>query len=215
MVATRSTADDGYAVVVGLDNGGTSTTPRCSTRRAFLVDRLVEVPSRVLEGPGAAVEALAAGVRPRARRDRHRRERGPRGRAGHARARPAPTGVISSKGCDQLLRSRSGGASTSAARWRTGSGCPSSTTTTATPRRCTPTTPLRAARAAALVGRRDRRHRSRRRCRRAGPGRQGRGRHGRRVRARAHPDARPARAGTSRCPRATAASSATPRASRP
>ncbi|GAA2072812.1 glucokinase [Actinomadura alba] len=46
-------------VVVGLDNGGTTdnaTVLDASGR--FLVDRLVEVPSRVQEGPDAAVEAL-------------------------------------------------------------------------------------------------------------------------------------------------------------
>ncbi len=46
-------------VVVGLDNGGTSNnaTVLDATGR-FLVDRLVEVPSCVREGPGPAVEAL-------------------------------------------------------------------------------------------------------------------------------------------------------------
>jgi glucokinase len=47
-------------VVIGLDNGGTSNnaTVLDATGR-FLVDRLVELPSRVLEGPDVAVEALA------------------------------------------------------------------------------------------------------------------------------------------------------------
>ena len=50
-------------VVVGLDNGGTSNNATVLDAGAtFLVDRLVEVPSRVLEGPlvavGALVEAL-------------------------------------------------------------------------------------------------------------------------------------------------------------
>ena len=46
--------------VVGLDNGGTSNnaTVLDATGR-FLVDRLVENPSRVLEGPTVAVESLA------------------------------------------------------------------------------------------------------------------------------------------------------------
>jgi predicted NBD/HSP70 family sugar kinase len=47
-------------VVVGLDNGGTAnnaTVLEFSGR--FLVDRLVETPSLVLEGPAVAVEALA------------------------------------------------------------------------------------------------------------------------------------------------------------
>jgi predicted NBD/HSP70 family sugar kinase len=47
-------------VVIGLDNGGTSNnaTVLDGTGR-FLVDRMVETPSRVLEGPDVAVEALA------------------------------------------------------------------------------------------------------------------------------------------------------------
>jgi predicted NBD/HSP70 family sugar kinase len=48
-------------VVVGLDNGGNknNATVLDATGR-FLVDRLIESPSRVLEGPDTAVEALAA-----------------------------------------------------------------------------------------------------------------------------------------------------------
>ncbi len=46
--------------VVGLDNGGTSNNATVlSGEGKFLVDRLVELPSRVLEGPAVAVEALA------------------------------------------------------------------------------------------------------------------------------------------------------------
>lgn len=47
-------------VVVGLDNGGTSNkaTVADATGR-FLVNRLVETPSRVKEGPAIAIEALA------------------------------------------------------------------------------------------------------------------------------------------------------------
>jgi predicted NBD/HSP70 family sugar kinase len=49
--------DDG--VVVGLDNGGTSNNATVLDASGnFLVDRLIEVPSRVLEGPDVAVEAL-------------------------------------------------------------------------------------------------------------------------------------------------------------
>jgi len=53
-----ATSDD--LVVVGLDNGGTknnATVLDASGR--FLVDRMVEMPSRVLDGPEVAVEALA------------------------------------------------------------------------------------------------------------------------------------------------------------
>jgi glucokinase len=45
--------------VVGLDNGGTANNATVLDGTGhFLVDRLVEVPSRVKEGPGVAVEAL-------------------------------------------------------------------------------------------------------------------------------------------------------------
>jgi glucokinase len=47
-------------VVVGLDNGGTSNNATVlDANGAFLIDRMVETPSRVQEGPQAAVEALA------------------------------------------------------------------------------------------------------------------------------------------------------------
>jgi glucokinase len=50
-------------VVVGLDNGGTSNNATVlDASGRFLVDRLVEVPSRVREGPGRAVEALRAAL---------------------------------------------------------------------------------------------------------------------------------------------------------
>ncbi|MBA2769757.1 MAG: ROK family protein [Sporichthyaceae bacterium] len=46
-------------VVVGIDNGGTSNNATVlSAGGDFLVDRLVEVPSRVVEGTTAAVEAM-------------------------------------------------------------------------------------------------------------------------------------------------------------
>jgi glucokinase len=47
-------------VVVGLDNGGTSNNSTVlDASGKFLVDRLVETPSRVAEGPEVAVEAMA------------------------------------------------------------------------------------------------------------------------------------------------------------
>jgi glucokinase len=47
-------------VVVGLDSGGTCINATVlDATGAFLIDRLVETPSRVQEGPEAAVEALA------------------------------------------------------------------------------------------------------------------------------------------------------------
>lgn len=46
-------------VVVGLDNGGTANNATVMTPDGeFLVDRLVEVPSRVAQGPVAAIDAL-------------------------------------------------------------------------------------------------------------------------------------------------------------
>jgi predicted NBD/HSP70 family sugar kinase len=53
-------SDPGRWVVVGLDNGGTTnnaTVLDCEDR--FLVDRMVETPSYVREGPEKAIEALA------------------------------------------------------------------------------------------------------------------------------------------------------------
>ncbi|GLY18141.1 ROK family protein [Kineosporia rhizophila] len=47
-------------VVVGLDNGGTTDNATVlDATGQFLVDQLVEIPSRVLDGPELAVEALA------------------------------------------------------------------------------------------------------------------------------------------------------------
>jgi glucokinase len=47
-------------VVVGIDNGGTSNNATIlDPSRGFLVDRLVETPSLVTEGPEAAVDAMA------------------------------------------------------------------------------------------------------------------------------------------------------------
>ena len=47
-------------VVVGLDNGGSSNNATVlHPRKGFLVDRLVERPSRVQEGPDVAIEAIA------------------------------------------------------------------------------------------------------------------------------------------------------------
>jgi glucokinase len=50
-------------VVVGLDNGGTSNNATVLDGSGkFLVDHLVEVPSRVREGPGVAIEALVSSL---------------------------------------------------------------------------------------------------------------------------------------------------------
>ena len=51
--------DLGTGFVVGLDNGGTMNNATVlDGSGTFLVDRLVEVPSRVKEGPAVAIEAL-------------------------------------------------------------------------------------------------------------------------------------------------------------
>jgi predicted NBD/HSP70 family sugar kinase len=53
-------ATDRQWVVVGLDNGGTSNNATVlDADGRFLVDRLVEVASRVLDGPSVAIESLA------------------------------------------------------------------------------------------------------------------------------------------------------------
>jgi glucokinase len=49
------------SVVIGLDNGGTTNNATVlDTTGQFLIDRLVESPSRVREGPAVAIEALSA-----------------------------------------------------------------------------------------------------------------------------------------------------------
>jgi glucokinase len=49
----------GEPIVVGIDNGGNANNVTVVTRDGrFLIDAMVEVPSRVLEGPHVAIEAL-------------------------------------------------------------------------------------------------------------------------------------------------------------
>jgi glucokinase len=56
-------ADPGGWVVVGLDNGGTTNNATVlDSEGRFLVDRLVESPSYVREGPEKAIEALASSL---------------------------------------------------------------------------------------------------------------------------------------------------------
>jgi len=51
------------AVVVGIDVGGTKTNATVlSDDGRFLIDRMIEVPSRVTDGPAAAIEAIVAVV---------------------------------------------------------------------------------------------------------------------------------------------------------
>jgi glucokinase len=57
-------ADAGSWVVIGLDNGGTSNNATVlDASGRFLVDRLVETPSLVREGPETAVEQLVLALR--------------------------------------------------------------------------------------------------------------------------------------------------------
>lgn len=50
-------------VVIGLDNGGTKTNATVlAVGGGFLIDRMAEVPSRVLEGPEAALDAMATAM---------------------------------------------------------------------------------------------------------------------------------------------------------
>ena len=128
-------------VVVGLDNGGTSNNATVlDAAGGFLVDGLVEIPSRVQRGAGGrrsrrSPDAFDAG----AGADRGAARGGARGRARHARpgerrrrdllARRRPTSP------SRLARLR-----LPRPRSRSGSACRSSTTTTATPPRSTPTT---------------------------------------------------------------------------
>ena len=50
----------GQEAVVGLDNGGRAINATVlDSAGRFLVDQLVETPSRVAEGPAVAIEALA------------------------------------------------------------------------------------------------------------------------------------------------------------
>ena len=133
-------------VVVGLDNGGNcnSATVLDGSGR-FLVDRLVESPSRVREGPEVAVEALVEALD------------GVLGLTGVTRESVRAVGLGTPgpasrrwgdllEGGDELLRSAPGAGSTSAPRSSVAWAFPSSTTTTATPLRSTPITRTSAAR---------------------------------------------------------------------
>jgi predicted NBD/HSP70 family sugar kinase len=85
-------------VVVGLDNGGNSNNATVlDANGKFLVDRLVETPSRVQEGPEAAVAALAEAMENVLALTGVARDRV--GAVGLDTPGPAsPTGVISSRG---------------------------------------------------------------------------------------------------------------------
>ena len=54
---------DSRSVIVGIDNGGTKNNVTVLDEAGkFLIDRMVEVPSRVLEGTAAALDALGAAL---------------------------------------------------------------------------------------------------------------------------------------------------------
>ena len=192
----------------------TRTTRPCSTRRAFLVDRLVETPSRVLEGPRSRSRPSSRRSTASSQRTGIARDARPRGRPRHARARPAPTASSRSKGSTNFAHPDWRGFDfRGALEERLG----------------LPVVYNNDGNAAALYAHhvllRRRRHRGARRSRRSsGTGlgggvierrahHQGRRRHGRRAGPRPHPDGGPARPRASRCRAATAASTATPRAS--
>ena len=110
-----SVTGENHAVVVGLDVGGTKTNATVLDETgAFLVDRMVETPSRVSDGPAAAMEAIGAGDGSRPGDHRRRtRDAVARGRPRHAGAGERAAGS-SRHGRHQLRRARCGGASTSA-----------------------------------------------------------------------------------------------------
>ena len=59
--AERRTMREPGSVIVGIDNGGTKNNVTVLDEAGrFLIDRMVEVPSRVTEGTDAALDALAA-----------------------------------------------------------------------------------------------------------------------------------------------------------
>lgn len=63
MTSSGRAASTAPWVVVGIDNGGTSNNATVLTpANEFLVDRLVEVPSRVAEGTGPAVDAMESAL---------------------------------------------------------------------------------------------------------------------------------------------------------
>lgn len=114
--------------VVGLDNGGTKNNATVLDGDGnFLVDRLLEMPSFVHEGPHVAVRALGdaldnvlavTGVARESIRAVGLDTPGP----------ASAGGVISSKGSTNSPNRR-GGALTFVLRWSSRSGCPSCTTT--------------------------------------------------------------------------------------
>ena len=58
MVQSESLAKEDSTLVVGLDNGGTSNNATVLHPKGFLVEELIETPSRVKEGPEAALHEL-------------------------------------------------------------------------------------------------------------------------------------------------------------
>ena len=202
-------------VVVGIDNGGTKNNATVADPSGeFLLDRLIESPSRVTEGPEIAVAAMVETFDRVLAETKVARERvkavgldtpGPFER----RRRHLLQGIhqLLPPGMAQLRRARRPREAPRPPRHlqqrRQRGGA------------VRPRPLLRRGLGQELVRLGHRRHGPRRGCRRSRSRRQGSRGHGRRTRPRPHPHGRPSRAGPAACPSATAASTATPRASRP
>ena len=183
-----------HTVVVGIDVGGTKTNATVvDLTGTFLVDRMAEVPSLVSDGPDAALDAIvtamkvaldAGGVPDAAVLAVGLDTPGP----------ASATGVISSKGSTNFQQPAWRGYDIrSATESRLGSAGALQQRRQRRRAVC-PRAPLRCRHATPLVGRRHRRHGTRRWGRRARPYRARGIGNGRRVRPRADPDGRPARA---------------------
>ena len=190
---TRMNASGSH--VVGLDNGGTANKFTVMDREGnFLIDRLVELPSRVTEGPTAAIEALRDAFEAAIELAGVDRRRGARGRLRHAGTSDRRRGDLVA--WRHQLRA-----------WRLeGVRLPYCTRGRTRPagrlqqrRQCRravrPSPALRGDRRRAVVDLGDRRHGPRRRRDRERTNHQGRGRDGGRTRTRPHPDGRSARRG--------------------
>ena len=111
-------------VVVGLDNGGTSNNATVlDTSRQFLVDGLLETPSRVKEGPAAAIPALVDAFTNALAGHRHVAAATCSPSASTRRGRRAPTGS-SPRRARPTSATPAGRTSTSAAPSRTPLGIP-------------------------------------------------------------------------------------------
>ena len=79
---------DSGSVIVGIDNGGTKNNVTVLDESGqFLIDRMLEVPSRVTEGTAVALDALAAAFDTGLQATGVDRGRRASGRARHSRPR--------------------------------------------------------------------------------------------------------------------------------